>query len=247
MKYYNLIFDEFPPVIGKSIIIPKNFLFFRGHSIKENVLSETPKFFGNEEVAISYSLNKKLSCFTNTKEIKLLDLRYLKLFLQPILSNRSNNNYDEIIARTMMAFGICSYKKQIELVKHFYSEYKNIENSMKNFEKEINNKKIMGINPIEPQGFRIAETNNDAYVFLFLQKLLGEYCDGIISPQLSSPFHIEKNNKTMTSEIILFNPKKAGLVLIKDKIIKQDFDIKKLLEVKNDYKPFCDKEFFIQF
>jgi len=252
IKFYkNLIFDDFPTVLGNSIIIPRNFLFFRGHHINNIVITEIPKFFGNIKVAKSYSdgVNKKLDCFVNTEEIKLIDIRYLKIILFHILGYRKNNKFEKIIKRTMMAFGVCSFEKQIELVKYFFENADEQILSMEKFKEDLKTKKILTVNPIEPFGFRIAETKNDSEVFLFIKELIGKYCDGVIAPKLFSPFHTEKTDHIMTAEILLFNPKKSGLRLLlpNENISISDFNIIQLLGDKVKLNNFSEKSFFIKF
>lgn len=252
--YNNLIFDDFPPVIGKPIILLRNFLFFRGHSKKEKVLSSNPKFFGHLDVAYSYSKgdDKQLGCFTNTEEIRLIDIRYLRLILQPILSSCDPNKYEEIVAKTMLAIGIGSYNTQVKIARVVFKNSPEKIERMIDFQNELNcGLKIKGLNPIEANAFRIAETNLDSYVFLFLKELLEKYCDGIISPKLYSPFHTEKTNNMNTQEILLFNPKKSGLKPVVDftKKYRMNYSILSLigLENKKDFKPYSNKDFFIQF
>ena len=274
IKFYkNLIFDDFPSVLGNSIIIPRNFLFFRGHHINNKVITEIPKFFGSIEVGKSYSngIDKKLDCFVNTEEIKLIDIRYLKIILFHILGYRKNNKFEKIIKRTMMAFGVCSVRKikdfsnsreikcksfyfcslekQIELVKYFFENADEQILSMEKFKEDLKTNKILTVNPIEPFGFRIADTKNDSEVFLFIKELIGKYCDGVIAPKLFSPFHTEKTDNIMTSEILLFNPKKSGLRLLlpNEKVSISDFDIMHLLKNKVELNSFSEKSFFIKF
>lgn len=253
-SYDNLVYDDFPPVIGKPIIILRNYLFCRCHSKQEKVISSDPKFFRPLNVAISYSTekNKKISCFTNTEEIRLIDIRYLRLILQPILSSCDPYKNEEIIAKTMLAIGIGSFNTQIKIAQRvFQGSHEQINNMIEFQNKLSSGLRYNGINPIEAHAFRIAETHLDSYVFLFLKEILGKYCDGIISPRLFSPFHIEKSDKIMTNEIFLFNPKKSGLVPVPDmsKIFISNHTIPSIigLENKKQFKPYTNKEFFIQF
>jgi hypothetical protein len=64
----------------------------------------------------------------------------------------------------------------------------------------------------EQQGFRVAETTNDAHSMAFLAKLFEDFADGFFSPRQFSPFHKEKTNFMLNAEFIVFNPEKSGIV-----------------------------------
>lgn len=108
---------------------------------------------------------------------------------------------------TIYAFGICSFYHQMQLAKHYFNmtrEYVEIQKMLEYYNS-------FPSKFIELEGVRIAETNNDGQVMVFLSELFKDLCDGFISPRIHTPYHYEKNG-WMTEEIILFNPIKSGIV-----------------------------------
>ena len=80
----------------------------------------------------------------------------------------------------------------------------------------------MARGPLTKLGFRIALTDVDALVVLFLKELFGDYCDGYIAPKMFSPLQPEFY---INEELVLFDTKK--LVVVDSSIIpkKKDIDI----------------------
>jgi len=66
---------------------------------------------------------------------------------------------------------------------------------------------MLNINPIEIQGIRIGETNNDVESIIILKKIFNNNFDGIICPKTESPYHYKSKNSTIPREIILFSHK----------------------------------------
>ena len=46
-SYTNIDFEDFPPILGNSINLPENTLFYKSYDTKYNALSNRPSFFGS--------------------------------------------------------------------------------------------------------------------------------------------------------------------------------------------------------
>ena len=243
-NYIELDFQYFPPILGYSINIPKNTLFYKSCDTKYTILSNRPSFFGTHNSSSNYiSLkNRELcslsqaqsacsksscsasgtsptgrSCFFKTKtNLSLLDIRYVKHILNEIIIERKSNDKDIIFGYMVLAlsFGLCSLSEQIKLYKMRYKtilkndeRYDNIIKFYnKNNEKSLF-EKMLNINPLEIQGIRIGETNNDVESIIILKKIFNNSFDGIICPSMESPYHHKSKNSRIPGEIILFSPK----------------------------------------
>ncbi len=222
MSYRLVNFDEFPMIYG-VIIIPKNSVFYRGYDTRYLDVSDRPAYFtSNYQYADSYS---KLPHHTNgtfitTKEIKLYDLRYIRNILINLFQQRKSNSTEVINTCYTLAlsYGLCTLEKQLELYKTRYVDEINqkIIDSLQSTLAGIESNPIRDfINPIEAQGYRYAETNNDADSGLILKRLFTNLThhkiDGYVSPYLFSPYHVEKTNNYLNPEILLFEPSTSGI------------------------------------
>lgn len=159
----------------------------------------------------------------------------MKVILTDLFQSRNmiNNELIDIILSCTLAYGLCSYKKQIDLVEHRYRDDRMTHShikSMKDFyDKNLDSGKFdeqhTGFLVAEAQGIRIAETTNDGRVLTFLKELLGNEIDGFIAPEMFSPYHV--NNGYYTSpEMILFDPVKSHIVeLSQDEIPKRTEEV----------------------
>jgi hypothetical protein len=237
---YLIDFTNFPPVYGNTITLPYNTLLYRSYDIKYDPVSDYPCYFGSEETASGYlaSGNRKLGIFNLSQQITLLDMRYFKVILQSIINSRNKDTKEifDAIATVTLAYGLCSYEKQIELIKQRYCKDKTIEPALKNMIQLISKVKNMkGFNPLEPEGVRIGETTNDGIAISFIKDIFKHRVDGIISPKMFSPFHIEKQNY-LSAEIVIFDPQKSGLQLLPNKPLTiQKLNIENILP-KNIYQ-----------
>lgn len=205
-----LNWEEFAPVSGSLITLPENVHFWRGYSLNYPILSERPTYFGSKKVAFGYAeldtnLPRELGCFKTTRPIRLLDYRYMKSLLSHIF--QLSQPKDLIVMATIYAFGICSFYHQMQLAKHYFRMTHEHVGIQKMFEyyNSFSSKFI------ELEGVRIAETDNDGQVVVFLSELFKDLCDGFITPRIQTPYYHEKNG-WMPEEIILFNPIKSGIV-----------------------------------
>jgi hypothetical protein len=210
---------DFPPVYGEAITIPTDSLFFRGYDTRFPVVSSHPSHFGNYETAREYANQefKKLGQFVTTKNLKVVDLRYLQVFLRDLFRNRTETNDEilDIILSCSLAYGLCSFKRQLHLLDIRYNkrESKAME---KYYNKTLDKSFVtqpMNFDIIEAQGVRIAETTNDGIVLSFLSKLFqNENIDGFIAPSFFSPYHIEKYDCKTSPELVIFDPSRSGII-----------------------------------
>jgi hypothetical protein len=157
----------------------------------------------------------------------------MDLFVQ-----RKNNTQIAIDACKALAlsYGTCSYNKQLELVKERYpcscnkpdcdkcERYK----SLMDFSKTLKESDIItGVNLVEPQGVRIAETENDIVSGLLLKHLFETMVNGYVAPRMFSPYHTEKTGYLHNPELLLFNVERDDLL---EEIKPIDVKIKKTLE-----------------
>ena len=223
MSYKLINFDEFPTVHGK-IKIPKNTILYRGYDTRYPNISHRPSYFtSSKTLAQAYAkLTKtgKLGTFLVTDDIVLYDLRYINSIILDIFQQRKSNSTQVIEGCFTLAlsYGLCSFKRQIELFKQRYksvppkqkiyidSVLEAIESAYRNIIQVMGKGEVMDlIDPVEPRGFRFGETSNDGYSVLLLANIFKNHVDGYIAPSLYTPFHIEKES-FINPEFLLFNP-----------------------------------------
>ena len=194
-----------------DIIIPEDTYFCRGIDVSTTeIIRDMPIYIGPEYVAKEYGKVYYLKAKT---DLKLIDIRKLMHLMKLIIASRKSNNADikKSIYYITMAFGLCSYDKQIKLLEEFseyIKTYSNSKEAVDYFNYCLTNMKSIDpstkLNPFEPEGVRVAETYIDGFVITILKELFNGIYDGFIAPKLISPFH--KDNKTH-EEIVLFDPK----------------------------------------
>ena len=107
-----------------------------------------------------------------------------------------------------LSYGLVSLYKQLNLYKMRYLSaldtdirYKKIIEYYNDFESKTD--KELFQNPLELQGIRIGEINNDVESTFILKEIFGDFFDGFICPTLFSPYFDDNN---IPNEILLFNP-----------------------------------------
>jgi hypothetical protein len=214
--------DNFLPLYGDYISIPPNTIMWRGFDPQYPAISDRPAYYGSQIFAQGYAKNYGTNAqpFITTRYLKLLDIRFMKVLLSQLFEyNQSSTKADIMtICSTTVAFGLCSLQHQVKLVKKLYNGvYKSSDSRFDSFKKGVEQLESK-INPnslYEQPGYRIAETSNDSFVMGFLQELFDGQYDGYIAPNLYTPFHIEKRNFILNSEVVLFNPISSGIQLLK--------------------------------
>lgn len=233
-KYYKFNIDDFPPFYG-TITLPRNTIIYRGFCTDYSTISDRPSYYSfGRHIAEGYaqSTNCRLGIFRLKKNITLYDLRYIKHILMDLFTQYKTDTHiaREACKKLALSFGICSFKRQIELLKEAYScDCKKKDcvicpryQSMINFYKELKTSKVVsGIDLVEPRGFRVAETRNDILSNALLKEMFENYIDGYVANKMFSPYHIEKTNKNHNSEILLFNCEKNDLI---EEIKESDID-----------------------
>ncbi len=211
-KHYKLLdFKEFPPILGQSITIYKDTIFYRAYDIKYGTI-ERPSFFGEYDTARKYVREgRKLSAFITKRNIKVLDIRYVSHIINQLILLRENNKMIIGYKTLALSFGLISLYKQLELYKMRYRDvledderYKRIFQYYNQYEQS--QEKYIWQNPLELQGIRIGETTNDIESTIILKEIFGNYFDGIIFPKTYSPY-FEENS--IENELLLFEPSKC--------------------------------------
>jgi hypothetical protein len=196
---------NFDPAYGIVHMDPSKYIYYRGYDSSYPVISDRPAYFGSLVVAEGYAKGpgRKVDAFTNTKMLRLIDVRYMSDILRNLFKEHHDKTEDGILS-TVLSFGICSLSHQIYLASLRLQSLKD-NPCMKSLRQSYK----QGL--FEQQGVRIAETTNDAETMGFLQTLFSGFIDGFISPRQFSPFHVEKPYNMMHAEMIIFNPKESGI------------------------------------
>jgi hypothetical protein len=204
--------SPFYPLYGSPIILPKDTILWRGHSLKYPTLQNRPTFFGSKETASGYNRNNstELSSFITVRDLRIVDIRYLKVLLKDLFQEIKTKHHIQsdinMIKIVTISLGLCSLHHQLQLIHNVYGNVNNLLDGFKALYKFYNNDTFN--NFIERDGVRIGETTTDGYTMAFIKGLFENIFDGIISPRLYSPFHIEKKGTTISPELILFTPHK---------------------------------------
>jgi hypothetical protein len=208
--------EVFDASYGIINLHPEQYVFYRGHDVNFP-LTNRPAYFGTKEVAQQYA--KKpchiVSAFTNTRKLRLIDVRFMKNILRDIFENNANQfALNDDMKSVTLSFGLCSLNHQIQMASQRFndslSEFLDPNRTL-SFKNALESLQSSYTNSIyEQPGVRIAETTNDSYTMGFLKGLFEHAIDGFISPQTKSPFHIERTNNTLMSELIIFNPISCG-------------------------------------
>ena len=228
--YYEIDWEHpWAPLYGKPIIIPENTIIWRSYDISYPAIGDRFAYYGSRTVAEGYKYNdtRELGHFRLSRPLKLIDYRFMRILLARLIQMNQSDSTIQYLASIMLSFGICSLRHQIKIAKDRYknldktsADYKQISDSIRAMIKYYNKDSI-----IEQTGVRIAETTNDIYTMGFIQELFKGIFDGFISPRLYSPFHIEKDDSSMSPEMIIFNPQESGITELisypKQALIKQ--------------------------
>lgn len=238
-KYINLDYSNYPPLLGISVKIPNKTLLYKSYDKSFPILSERPSYFSSLSNAEKYLdvSDRKLAKFLPKDDLNLLDIRYVKHILNDLILSRKNNDKKiiESYLTLSLSYGLISLKEQIKLYKIRYSELTNDDRykKIKKYYKENSNlnyfSKNILLNPIELQGIRIGETTNDVSSTFILKNIFGDSFDGIISPNLESPYHYKTDN-IIPCEILLFNPIKT-LTINKKKISEKNIFEKNIINI----------------
>ena len=210
-----------------DIEIPENTIFYRGvpkNIPEQNLIRDLPMYLGSEEIAKAYG--EQVIQIKTTQKLRLIDFRKMKNIVRLMLSSRPkvismNKKAQEFIFFLTIAFGYCSYEKQIDILDQFLKhnmkhiptkELAEVQSNLAKMKEVTPLLSQSQLNPFEPEGVRIAETYIDGNVMLILKAFFKDMYHGYIAPQMFSPFHT--NNGTH-EEVVIFDPIKAGLAIMK--------------------------------
>ena len=224
MPPFMVSMESFSPIFA-TIDFPEDWYFYRGYDPRHPAIGRRPAYYTSQVgIAKSYAdqFNTRVGLFKTTKPLRIYDLRFIKHLLMEMLEQRARPTTPQLRASIMTAtlsYGIGSFQNQIELAKQRYStqltkeRFQAMERHLKTCK---NHRGPTWANPVEAQGIRIAETNNDAEAIIVLKAIFGSCIDGYIAPKLHSPYHTEKSDGMMNSEIVIFDPVDAGIEYVPD-------------------------------
>ena len=199
--------DAFRPV-HTVIELPTGSIWLRGYATNHPALSNRPAYFTTRfTVAKPYADRDgyTVGLFQAKRPLRVYDLRYLVHLLSDIIDQRQSNEarVSNLIKTWSLAFGMCSRQRQIALIRERFPT-QDLNARIESMQRSLTVRR-KNDNPIELQGVRIAETANDIEAMIGLQVLFPNI-DGFIAPQLYSPYHTEKTDCLMNSELVLFRP-----------------------------------------
>lgn len=216
-------FDKFD-YTDDDIIIPSDTIFYRGVPdgvpLKRSViLRKQPLYLAPKNIAKHYGPH--ILAFKTTRQLRLIDIRKLRNLLRLIISSRNpkvDAEAQKAIFYLTVSFGLCSYGRQVSLLHDFITKNSHSipDETLTTVKKQLQYMQETAhdlptktsLNPLEPEGVRIAETYIDGHVMVILKQMLGKVYDGLIAPKMFSPFHV--GNMTH-EEIIIFDPDDAGI------------------------------------
>lgn len=202
MEYKEIDWEiPFDPAYG-ILRIPPNLIFYRGYDLQYPSVSDKPAYYSGIHIANAYSKinGRALGAFTNTRQLRLLDVRFMKILLKELFD--TTYSPDNTSFATTLSFGLCSLYHQLQLAKNRYE--KEIPDGFKALHATLK------LSLYEQPGVRIAETTNDAETIGFLSTVFKGFIDGFVSPRMVSAFHVEKEG-TMSPELIIFNPHDSSI------------------------------------
>jgi hypothetical protein len=181
-------------------------------------LSARPAYFSTKvQVSRGYAKQYgdlgRITSFITSRELRLIDVRYMSVILSRVLRAMPDalpEHVQGFIAGVTMAFGLCSFRHQVDLVDRIYGPNNGPIAQLAALRAHLKSPDDPSVRWIEQRGVRIAESENDAGVILFLRSMF-HGIDGYIAPRLNSPFHIEVPEQRTPAEIVLFRTGDCGL------------------------------------
>jgi hypothetical protein len=214
-EYKLITFDEFSPILG-VLELPAKTLLLRGYDTTYPAIQHRPAYYTSSiEIARSYAdryENGRVGVFEITKPVRLYDIRFIIQLLR-LLLNQSNSSKLDCTMTLCLAYGLCSFEKQMELFQMRYHKDLDTPHYDNLVQYGKSKKSFSSLDAIEKQGIRIGETTNDSEAVECLKNIF-KNIDGYIAPMIFSPYHVEKTNYTLNSEIVLFNPEEVGVSLV---------------------------------
>lgn len=219
------LFDDFP-YVDKPIYIPINTVFYRGISRAKTIQNlnplrkDTPIYIAPKYIAESYSSGNTdiLYRVYLKKELRLIDIRKV-INLLPMILNKSNTNEYNIRMSNIIKLnlGVSTIDDQISIINQIKEIPKDRIDKLIEFSKKFR---------LFRTGVRIPITNFDSEIFILLKFIFSSYYDGIIAPQLPSPF--EYNNMSH-EEIIIFNADNLELLPNENNVLIEQRNIMSII------------------
>lgn len=218
-------FDRFQTVFG-VITIPENTWFVRGANVNKQTLGYWPLYFTfNREHAQDHADlhgdEGELLVYKTTRELRFYDLRYIKhLFAEALSTRQTPLTGSDLTAfkiackRVMVSYGICSYSVQLQFIEQIYPgiEPERLVIMRQHMTKWRQGRSEPWVNPHEPQGVRVGESDNDMQSIQILKSVFGNQVDGYIAPRMPSPYH--HFTGYINCECVVFDPTDAGMELV---------------------------------
>lgn len=209
---YELHWEEpFPPMYGSTIQLPPGLILWRGYELNNDPILSRPSFYGSKQTASEYAdlSNRSLGAFYTTKELNLLDIRFVKVILQKLFEENAHKGFTAneaaCIKAAIISFGLCTLAHQVRLMKDTFAGFLHLLPGVAKMEKSLKTNLL-----VEQPGIRVGETTTDGKTMAFLKELFKYKYDGIISPRLVSVFHQEKKGM-LPPELVVFDPKYSGI------------------------------------
>jgi hypothetical protein len=196
-KYVELVWeDKFEPLYGSVVEIPPYSILWRAYDTSYPSISERPTYFSSKETAERYCKGStyKVSAFMPLHRLRIIDVRFMTTILSRFIQLNHEDEYIDEFTPTMLSFGLCSLRHQIELLKQRYKASATMKHTIAKMEKYYEPTAL-----IEQAGVRVAEATNEGATMAFLREIFSRTFDGFISPRINP-------------ELIIFNPKGADIV-----------------------------------
>jgi hypothetical protein len=218
------------PLYGNTINLPEGLILWRAYEPTTDPISSRPSQYSSKAAATVP--NRTLGKYCTTRTLELLDIRFLTVLLQRLFETKIGvpciPSEVMCIRAATLSLGLCSATHQIKLMKQFYSNDPENLSKTNQMEQQLNKNSF-----IEIPGVRIKEPIVEGITMFFLKTLLEDKYDGILSPPSSQ--------EQSTIELILFDPKRSGIELIKDS--PTNVSVRQLCEFTTGYRPRTTAEY----
>lgn len=232
---------DFAPFYGQPFYLNSGILFYRGYDSRYEAISNRVTHFGNEETARGYAgitPYHKLGCFITTHHLRVIDYRYMQVLLRELFTIRESTTLSkkdlEPMLRMTLSYGLCSFADQINLMKLLLPSSQGLKDCSNFCKEHIDGKdyheKPIYMNPVTPDGMRVAETNNDFMTLNALKTIFGGWIDGFVAPRMNSIFHQERGGY-VSGELVLFDPLKARIKQIQVESVPRNINVVTIEEI----------------
>jgi hypothetical protein len=212
------------PLYGNTIDLPEGLLLWRAYEPTTDPINSRPSQYSSKSAATVPT--KSLGAFVTTRELHLLDIRFVSVLLQRLFETwvgRPCIPSDAMCIRAAtISLGLSSATHQVRLMKQFYVNDPENLSKTDQMEQGFNKNSF-----IETPGIRIKEPTAEGITLFFLKALLQDRFDGLLSPPTSDDHS--------SIEIILFDPKQSGIDHVKG--VPKTLSVRHLTEFTTGYRP----------